>query len=347
MIKMKPATILSGTILTLGFLLTAQPLLAQGPLFSQPYATPIRTNPALMGTNEDIHFGLGYRSKWGGFQDGYQTPRFTFMMPAMVEETSKLDLGLSILQDQAGAFTDLSSELAVSYDLQLSSSGHRFSAALKGGFNQSDLAREDLTFDEQYQNGSFNNSNSANEANLQESTSYIDVGFGLLRYYNPEQGEDEGSSKTHAFAGFSGSHMNEPDASYIDSEGDQSGSIPRLYQTIGGVKFLTDGAFSFTPNIRMTEQSGTREFASGIYTGYDMDESTKLSLGVWYKEDNSVAVSVGGRYSGFTLGYSYDLATSSIRNQVTELSLNTHEISLSYDLDQGEDQFGPSPLPLF
>ncbi len=87
--------------LSLPFMANAQ----GGPVFSQPFSAPLRTNPSLMSANKDIHIGIGYRAKWSGFEQGYQTPRFTFMMPVMVDDGSKLDVGLSVLNDQAGAFS--------------------------------------------------------------------------------------------------------------------------------------------------------------------------------------------------------------------------------------------------
>jgi type IX secretion system PorP/SprF family membrane protein len=307
-----------------------------GPVFSQPYASPLRTNPSLMGANNDMHFGLGYRMKWSSFEDGYQTPRFTFMMPVLVEEGSKLDVGLSVINDQAGAFNRTNAMLAVGYDLMLGGD-HHFSVSLTGGYGQNSLSRDDLTFDEQFTDGSFDASNPHNEGTLNEQASYADVGFGLLWYNN---GTVDDTTNLNAFAGLSGYHMNRPNTTYIDG----NASLPRTYSSIIGVKYSTSGSFSFTPNIRLQHSGGRSSIASGLYAGYTLDESKRVQLGAWYKEDGAFAASLGAEISGFRFGYSYDIPTSTVRTRLS--GLQTHELSLSYALDQGYDR-NPSPFPIF
>lgn len=309
----------------------------QGPIFSQPFASPLRTNPALMGANDDVHFGLGYRGKWMSFEDGYTTPRFTFMMPVLFEEGSKLDLGLSVINDQAGAFNHMNAMLAVGYDLNLSEH-HHFSAALTGGYSQVGLARDELTFDEQYVDGSFNEANPHNETSLGDQAGYADLGFGLLWYHN--QGAPQDSGVVNAFAGLSGYHMNAPNATLVEG----AGKVPRRFSSIIGVEYLPGGPFSFTPNLRVENQGGRSRIASGLYAGYWLEEGKEVQLGVWYKEDGSYAFGLGTEISGFRFSYTYDIPTSRIRTRFS--GLQTHEISLSYALDYGEDR-GPSPFPIF
>jgi type IX secretion system PorP/SprF family membrane protein len=308
-----------------------------GPVFSQPFSAPLRTNPSLMAANPDIHVGLGYRMKWSSFSDGYQTPRLTFMMPVMVNEGSKLDVGLSVLNDQAGAFSRINAMLAVGYDLMLADD-HHLSLSLTGGYAQNSLSRGDLTFDEQYVDGEYNASNPHNEAVLNERTSYADIGFGLLWYFNGTAGSD--TSNLQPFAGISGQHMNAPNATYIEG----NGSLPRIYNTIVGVRYTTSGPFSFTPNLRVHSQSSSSAIASGLYAGYAIDDGKRAQLGVWYKENGAFAASLGAEISGFRFAYSYDIPTNTVRTRIS--GIQTHEISLSYRIDQGHDR-GASPFPIF
>lgn len=307
-----------------------------GPIFSQPYASPLRTNPALMGANNDIHVGIGYRMKWSGFENGYQTPRFTFMMPVVVNESGKLDVGLSVINDKAGAFDRKNAMLAVGYDLKLGGD-HHLEVALNGGYSQDGISKGDLTFDEQYQDGSFNASNPHNEATLNEQTSYADIGFGVMWYHN---GTAEDTSNLNPFAGVSGQHMNRPNATYTGKDA----SLPRVYNSIIGVKYSTAGAFSFTPNVRVLSQSSSSSLAGGLYAGYAIDGSKRIQLGAWYKENGAFAASLGAEIAGIRFAYSYDIPTNTIRTRLS--GIQTHELSLSYGIDQDHDR-NPSPFPIF
>lgn len=334
MCKSYTRTLMAGMILML-FPLAIQA--QSGPLFSQPYSAALRTNPSLMAANSDIHVGLGYRMKWSGFSDGYQTPRLTFMMPVLVEEDSKLDVGLSVINDQAGAFNRTNAMLAVGYDLMLADD-HHLSLSLTGGYSQDGIARDELTFDEQYVDGSFDASNPHNEGTLNEQASYADIGFGMLWYFDGQAGSD--TSNLQPFAGVSGQHMNRPNATFIEG----NASLPRVYNTLVGVKYSTSGPFSFTPNLRLNSQAGRTLMASGLYAGYTIEEGKRAQLGVWYKENGAFAASLGAEISGFRFAYSYDIPTSTIRSRIS--GIQTHEISLGYRIDQEHDR-NASPFPIF
>src|SRR3990172_7686562 len=103
---MKTQFVRKGLILAgiLGFLNSN----AQDTRFTQTYNAPLRLNPALMGPNTDIKGILSYRTQWANIADGYTTYGFTFLYPLIIEEDAgKLDIGLSAIQEQAGAFTTL------------------------------------------------------------------------------------------------------------------------------------------------------------------------------------------------------------------------------------------------
>lgn len=240
------------------------------------------------------------------------------------------------MNDQGGAFNRMNGMLAVGYDLMLAGD-HHLSLSLTGGYAQTSISRDELTFDEQYQGGSFDASNPHNEATLNEQTSYADIGFGLLWYHN---GTAKDTSNLNPFAGISGQQMNRPNATFV--EGDAS--LPRVYNSILGIKYSTSGPFSFTPNIRINSQSSSSAIAAGLYTGYELDRSKRFQLGVWYKENGAFAASIGTEIAGFRFAYSYDIPTNTIRTRIS--GIQTHELSLSYSIDQGHDR-NPSPFPIF
>src|SRR4051812_38144980 len=94
---------------------------AQDARFTQFYGNPLRLNPAIMGPNTDMKFILGYRSQWAAVEKGYRTSSFTAMYPVFLNEgKNKLDIGFNVINDKAGAFSNLDFMLAVNSSIQLS-----------------------------------------------------------------------------------------------------------------------------------------------------------------------------------------------------------------------------------
>ncbi len=315
---------------------------AQDVRYSQSFGAPLRLNPALMGPNHYAKFILNYRSQWANIDNGYTTERFTFLTPVMLKENNKLDIGVSVVSDKAGAFEDINASLALGYDLQITESSHHISAAIYCGYEQKHLNTQGLTFDEQYVLGNFESGSSNEEAFLKEDINFIDIGFGLLWYYNPE---NEGEGQINAFAGISGYHMNKPNESLIENEG----QLPELFTYITGVKIITNGKLDFSPNIRISTQQGSKDIATGFYTDYRLGEkNNKITFGVWYKQNSAFAFMLGLEISKVTLGYSYDLPGSQL-NAVIPNS-NTHEITLMFKLDRTKNkefEYNMSPFSNF
>ncbi len=315
---------------------------AQDVRFTQQYSNPLRLNPALMGTNYDMSFNLGYRSQWSTVAEGYNTGQFTYMVPVLMQDNGhKLDVGLNVMSDEQGAFSTFDGGLAIGYTLKLSSTGHFLSTSIMGGFVQSSLSTDGLTFDEQYQQGSFDENNPNGEALLAQNTSYVDAGFGLLWFFNPM----EDSVKTlNAFAGVSAYHVNNPVVSYLDGDA----TLPMRLTTIAGVKIYTNGKLDFTPQIRYDDQVGPGEFSTGLYTGYNVSDDFRAVLALWYRNSNAFAFALGLNWKNLTLGYSYDLPGAELSSGVSNATVN--ELSLGYKLPWGSKKgkvFSPNPFDPF
>ncbi|MFB6306559.1 MAG: PorP/SprF family type IX secretion system membrane protein [Flavobacteriales bacterium] len=303
--------------------------------FSQPFSSSLRLNPALMGASNGLDVGVAYRTRYTGVEDGYVTQRFNAHYPVLMESKGgKLDVGLSVIRDQAAAFETLDGMLSVNYDINLSKD-HHFSVALYGGYIQNKLNTDDLTYDSQYMNGSFDRTLPTGEAVVNEQATSIDAGFGMLWYYNPEK--KDGESQINAFAGVSGFHMNAPNESFIEGDG----SRPQKFTSMAGVKWMTKGKMTFTPNIRLTTQNGIERIATGMYADYNMNDNITFTLGAWNKGNSAFSALLGVRYDGFQVGASYDTAPSRLANKIS--GLNTMELSLSYYMSQSDDR-GPSPF---
>lgn len=312
---------------------------AQDVRFTQQFANPLRLNPAIMGSNNDLKAILNYRSQWGTINKGYSTASFSFLYPLflkpelwkMDEGKSKLDFGLNVLNDKAGAFNNIDIMVAVGYGLRVSSS-HFLSLSLSGGFVQQSLSAADQTFDEQYVLGTYNAANPSGQAVLNQKGSYIDAGFGAMWNYFPE------NAKVNAYAGIAGFHLNQPNETFTDG----SSALPSRFSYQAGVKILGDNKMDFTPNVIVNNQNGTKQLMIGILTDYRIGGSGKMVLGMWYREKDAIAFQVGYEHKSFLFGYSYDFSHAEITKAIAQLS--THEIALAYKLNMtGKKELKTNP----
>ena len=300
---------------------------AQDLRYAQSFANPLKLNPAIMGANPDFKLSLNYRDQWSLIDKGYVTTSFTALYPVFMKEgKSKLDIGVGALNDKAGAFNKLDFSLALAYSLRVSDFSS-LSLALQGGYVQKTLDNASLMFDEQYVNGEYSANNPHNENTLTQAISYADVGFGAMWFYNPSR-EDGG--RINAYMGMSGFHLNQPNESYVAG----AGVLAKKFSYQGGIKILGEGKLDFTPNIRITTQSGAEEIAAGLYVDYRFNEKAKLVLGSWYRKDDAVAFALGFEHKNFIIGYSYDVVTSQLSTAAA--GINAYEVTLAYKINKAD-----------
>ncbi|PCJ78497.1 MAG: hypothetical protein COA57_16115 [Flavobacteriales bacterium] len=299
---------------------------SQDAQITQQWANPLRVNPAIMGPSSDLKAILHYRSQWGAVDKGYQTYSFTFMYPLYLKEGKhKIDLGLNVMNDKEGAFNTLDFALAVGYNVQISNSNN-IALALTGGYVQKSLDANALTFDEQYQFGSYNASNTNGETVLNEKIGYPDVGFGLMWNFSLSDNEN-----LEAYLGVSGYHMNEPNMTLSDG----TGKLPRKLLFQGGLKVKTDDKVDFTPNCLVISQNNKNELLAGLSVDYRFNETITLLVGGWYRNPDALAFMIGGEAKGFQIAYSYDIPNSNINRAISKLT--THEITLSYRMNMKKE----------
>ena len=312
------STLFGGIIFFIGVINVS----AQDYRFTQSYANPLRLNPAMMGANSDLKAGLGYRTQWKNIEKGFTTMSFTGMYPLFLKSGGKLDGGISVISDKAGAFKTTDFALAIDYNREIASN-QNLCLSLLGGFAQKSLDKTNLTFEDQYVLGSYSSSNlSSDQAILKDKAGFADVGFGLVWYMNPSRDV----SKLNAFAGLSGFHLNKPNQSLTGKDG----KLPVRLCYIGGVKIFGDKKIDVAPNVRMTQQAGNTEMSAGVSVDYNLNETMKAVIGVWYRRSDAVAFMVGVEHTMFSFGYSYDAVTSSLNSVASRAA--AHEITLAYKM---------------
>lgn len=297
---------------------------AQDTRFAQSYSNPLRINPAIMGINTDLKFILNYRSQWASIDKGYTTSSFTGMYPLFFNEgKSKLDIGISAIGDKAGAFNTFDGALAIDYNQEIAPN-NILCLSLIGGYVQRSLDISKQTFDNQYVLGSYDAANPTNELTLGRSESHPDIGFGFMWFLNPSRS----SSKLNAFAGLSAFHLNKPNESLLQD----NAPLPMRFAYQAGVKIFGSDKIDISPNFRLNIQNGNMEIATGVYLDYCFTNNVKLVIGGWYRTHDATAFLVGIEHKNFTLGYSYDMVNSGLKETIT--LVNAHELTLSLKISR-------------
>ena len=292
---------------------------AQDARFTQSYANPLRINPAIMAANRDIKFGLNYRSQWSFIEKGYKTYSFTAMYPIILkDEKGKVDIGVTGMNDKAGAFSTADFALAIDYSKEISPNNN-LCLSLIGGYAQTSIDVTNQTFDSQYLQGNFNANNPTNETNINSSVSNTDLGFGFLWFFNPNRKE----SKINAYMGIAGFHLNQPNQSLTDSEA----KLPMRFSYQAGMKVFGNGKTDLSPAVRVNNQNGNLEPAAGLYANYHFNYNLVFVIGGWYRAHDATAIVVGFEHSNFTFGYSNDMISSGLND--AKNNVKAHEITLS------------------
>jgi type IX secretion system PorP/SprF family membrane protein len=302
---------------------------AQDLHFTQDLENPLLVNPAMLGHNENFEVMGNYRDQWGMISQGFTTESFTVLMPLYLKPDnwksdagkSKLDFGVNVISDKAGAYTTLNAGLSVGYTLRITSSQF-LSAALMGNYVQGAYDLTGQTFDEQYMWGSFNASNPTGESTLNQKNSYMDAGFGFMWHYMPTNG------KVLAYSGFSVYHVNQPDISYI-----QNGTaiLPTRFSYQLGLKFIGENKLDFSPILIFSRQGTINQLISGLLAAYHVGESSQIVLGAWYIGDEAIGAQAGFDHKNFTVMYSYDFGISDYNLAVS--GLTTNEITLAFKIN--------------
>lgn len=318
-------TLYIGIIILLASLINTKSAKAQDARFTQSYANPLRINPAIMGANRDLKFGLNYRSQWSSIDKGYKTYSFTAMYPVILKDNKgKVDVAITAMNDKAGAFNTTDFGVAVDYAKEISPNNN-LCLSLMGGYVQKSLDVSKQSFDSQYILGSYNANNPSNEASMNSSVSHPDLGFGFMWFFNPNK-ED---SKINAYLGIAGFHLNQPNQSLVGAEG----RLPMRFSYQAGIKVYGSGKMDLSPAIRINNQNGNIEPAAGLYMDYHFNPTLKFVLGGWYRPHDANAIVVGFEHSNFTIGYSYDMINTGLND--AKNSVKANEITLSIKFNKG------------
>jgi len=297
-----------------------QLLIAQDPRYSQYFNSPLNLNPALAGNGiEYIRVTGIYRNQWAGMG----TP-FTTQGISVDKVVNRVGLGFALNRNGAGdvGIKTLSLVGNLAYHLPLGENKiNTLSAGLQVGVVNKSFDPSKLTFDNQYnQDGGYDPNISSNEIYTSTSVTRPDVNIGLFW----QRGWMNKDVRFKPFMGFSMSHVNRPDETFIVDQ--NKATIKNTFYAGGG--YLVNDQVEIKPSVMLLRQDQFHETTFGSLVSYQMDNKNSVQLGAYHRMNDAVIAYAGYQMNLLFVGMSYDINTSEL--STSGKGTNAFEISLTY-----------------
>lgn len=297
--------------------------------FSQFYDMSILRNPALTGVfTEDYKVGVVYRNQWSSITNPFQTAVINAEARLPISKVSNdfVSFGFLGYYDKAGSISQQIVGLypAINYNKSLSSEHNAFlSVGFTGGYLQYSFDPSKATFNNQYQNNSYNPINSSGEQLPNPTHSVWDLGAGIN--FNTSTGEDNATTYVIGLAGY---HFSQPDISYYQ---DPTIRMNMRWNINAAVSKQIDEDYTCQFQANYAMQGSYQEIIGGVMVGWNkVTNGTTpvfvLSAGVFYRVQDAIIPTVKIRYKDFTYAVSYDVNNSSLK-QASNLQ-GGYEISI-------------------
>ena len=277
----------------------------QAPIFTNYTNSYAYINPGFAGLSEGVNLLGLYRQQWAGFTDtdGNEIAPVTFLLTGdMPIRALGGGISFSIMTDKLGFENNTNVGLGYSYHFDLGGSTLGLGASVALLNRTVDFGKLVTT--------------TGNDPLItglgEESKMLFDVSLGLF-WQVPES----------FYIGVSGINLLETTSKTLgNSESAASFTTDRTFYVVAGYPFMweTLPSFKFIPSVGVMSDLASTQLNAGIKVLYN----DVFSLGVNYRPQESVGLTVGLTIKDFVLGYAYDI------NTMGSNIPGSHEIALSY-----------------
>lgn len=315
--------------------IAAHAAFAQDPVFSQFYTSSLYLNPALAGLEKDIVFGTNYRSQWTAVNLPFRTFQFSAIHPIVLQGIRSKHLGgfgATLFSDEAGPNREVVSQgfsFASSYNFHLNKSGnHLLASALQFGVVQRQINMDALQWSSQYSSAMGFDPSLPGESLISDRVTSPVINAGLVW----RMVIDSRFKPVRMFyQGLAVSNINRPKGFFLR----ESDAPAVSYKVHGGYLHHFENGLEVSPNYLIQHQKKYTQINVGTYAAYAVPAVTsraltelKLSVGAWYRIDDSFIVTTGLSTSTWSAGFSYDANSSSLERNFE--GANSYEMSFSY-----------------
>ncbi len=301
----------------LAFLLSVavlhQAVAQQDPVTSQYMFSTMTYNPGIAGTSGMICATAMNRQQWVGFKGAPSTTIFSVSAP-FAPFGIKSGAGLTVESDNIGFDKDINLTLAYSYLMDLGA------GKLGIGLNLGMLNKAlDPTW--LIPSGEAHTPASGDPLIPENKESYVAFDAGLGLYYKTDK----------YYAGFSVTHINQPDIKY--SKGITY--VSRHFYLTGGYTLqLPNPSLELLPSFLLFTDGKAFQFSATSLLRYNK----KVWGGVSYRAGDAIAAIAGIElFNGIRIGYAYDFTISDMSTN----SSGSHEFMVNYCFDLN---LGKSPM---
>ncbi len=325
-------------------IITALSASAQDPHFSQFFASPLTLNPALTGKFDGtVRVAGNYRNQWPALNNVYTTYTASVdfrILKNRIPETDTWGVGILALKDQAGGniLTNNYIALSTSYHKSLDEDGfQQIGIGFQGTYGQKRLDQSKLYFEDMLTPFGFTGVTQEIFYSENLNVNYLDVNAGIL-YSGSTNGDN------NFYVGASMYHINRPKESFMGADW-SIGTRTTLHA--GGYFPIADNVDLHTSGIFQIQNKATETvIGAAAAAAFDPQspEPANVYVGAWYRLKDAIIPYVGIEFSGFRIGASYDINTSSLRT--ASQSRGGMELSLIYVKRPSEGGRG-IPCPKF
>lgn len=287
---------------------------AQDIHFSQFYETNILRNPSLIGVYSEDYKVVGqYRTQWTNVGKGFRTGLISGELRFPINKVNDfLSIGILGYSDKAGSldFKTVGFYPAINYNKSLEDN---YSSYLSVGFTAGHLNRSiditKMTFDNQYQNGTYDPSNSSGEQDLPGNRiNQWDLGAGVSFNSSP-------SDKLSYFLGISGYHFTRPKNSFYYTNEEMR--LQARWNANAGLSWFMNDTYSILLYGNYMRQGPYQEimvggFFKGSRTGYNAPKFGVYG-GVFYRFKDAIIPMLKLDWKGQSFSFSYDINISPLK----------------------------------
>ncbi|MBL4706999.1 MAG: type IX secretion system membrane protein PorP/SprF [Flavobacteriales bacterium] len=269
----------------------------QLPQYSQYILNKYVINPASAGTQDHFVGQTNYRSQWEGIRDAPRTYILGVNGPIAKQN---MGVGGYIFTDIVGPTRRNGINFSYAYHLKLNNT-IKLSFAVNAGILQYSVDGSEITFAEKDDVGS----------NFIESNVLPDAGFSFYLFHKD------------FFFGGSAPQLIKNKITFKKSTGDQTGTLASHYFLMGGYQKALNEIFKIEPSFLLKYIDPVPLQYEFTLRGLYKDAAW---LGISYRRDDAIGLLLGFiLQKNLSLGYSYDIIQSDIKNYST----GSHEIMLS------------------
>lgn len=298
--------------------------------FSQIQESPLWLNPANAGfMNGYVRAIANYRNQWAAMGNAYQT--MAISVDASVLKTNKskayLGIGLFVFNDRAGVAKMGTTQAQMHINAIIKSGAKsKLGGAVYLGFNQYSASYASLSFANQYNGKTIDNSIGSGETGSFGSFVSSDVGAGVNYEYSNANVDMLRDDVFSLKIGGAVHHLNRPVQKF------STGSTYQLpMRFVGNIQARFDikgTKISFLPSVIYLRQATANEITVGTHLRYRFKNPTKvtgvksetgLNVGVYYRIGDAIIPQINLDMGKYAIGVAYDLNISKYK-QVSKMN---------------------------